>query len=153
MEAYKYDCRSKRKSVVLQSTTMDDNDYKFRQFLAKKPLFTGSDPPTNTDISVSSPSPLSSSSSLSSSLSPSSQSSASSLSSDLSGSSRSTTRDTHSRHSSSSSEEFDSLENTLLERWNTQVQSLALYLLTAWVLNTCPPVKKSGQLDLYLTDF
>jgi hypothetical protein len=106
-----------------------------------------SDLPTNTDMSGSS------SSSSSSSLSPSSRSSVSSLSSDLSGSSRSTTHGTHSRHSSSSSEDFDSVENTLLERWNAQVQSLALYLLTARVLDSCLPVKKLGQLDLYLTNF
>ena len=105
-----------------------------------------SDPQTDTDLSRLSSSSLSSSSS-------SSHSSQSSLSSDLSGSSRSTMC-THSRHSSSSSsEDSDSIEIILFEQWNTQIQSLVLYLLTAWVLNACLPVKKSGQLDLYLTDF
>jgi hypothetical protein len=40
-----------------------------------------------------------------------------------------------------------------LERWDAQVQALAVHLLTARVLDPCPPVKKSGQLDLYLKDF
>ena len=82
-----------------------------------------------------------------------SHSSQSSLSLDLSGSSCSTMH-THSRHSSSSSSKgSDSIEIILFEQWNTQIQSLMLYLLTAWVLNACLPMKKSGQSDLYLTDF
>ena len=88
-------------------------------------------------------------------------SSLSSLSSDSSPSSISSSSDlsgfsslaTHSRHSSSSSDDLDNLEDSLAERWDAQVQSLAIYLLTARVLDPCLPVKKSGQLDLYLTDF
>ena len=106
------------------------------------------DPQTNTDSSRLS----SSSSSLSLFLS-SSHSSQSSLSSDLSGSSCSTMH-IHSRHSFSGSfEDSDNIKIILFKQWNTQIQSLALYLLTAWVLNTCPHVKKSGQLDLYLINF
>ena len=60
---------------------------------------------------------------------------------------------THSRHSSSASEDFKSLEARLWEQWDAQVQALALYILTAQVLKACPPVKKSSQLDLYLTNF
>ena len=56
-------------------------------------------------------------------------------------------------HSSSSSEDFDSLEDKLLEQWDSQIQALAIHLLTAQILEVCPPVKKSGQLDLYLTNF
>ena len=94
----------------------------------------------NTGISLSS----------SSSSSPSSVSSPSSDISDISGS---TSLGTHSRHGSSSSEDFDHLEAQLLEQWDAQIQALAIYLLTAQVLEACPPVKKLGQLDLYLTDF
>jgi hypothetical protein len=59
----------------------------------------------------------------------------------------------HSGHSSSDSGDFDSLEDRLLEQWDTQVQELATYLLTARVLEVCPPVQKLGQLSLYLTNF
>jgi len=44
-------------------------------------------------------------------------------------------------------------EDQLLERWDAQIQSLVTHLLTARILDFSPPVKKSGQLDLYLTDF
>jgi hypothetical protein len=67
---------------------------------------------------------------------------------------------THSRHSSKSSssefssfEDFDHLKDTLLKQWDAQIQSLAIYLLTVRVLEASPPVKKSSQLDLYLTHF
>jgi hypothetical protein len=65
--------------------------------------------------------------------------------------------DTSSGHSSTtsgrSSGDFDSFEDQLLERWDAQIQTLATHLLTARVLDFSPPVKKLGQLDLYLTDF
>ncbi len=65
--------------------------------------------------------------------------------------------DTSSGHSSTtsgrSSGDFDSLEDQLLERWDAQIQSLVTHLLIARILDFSPPVKKSGQLDLYLTDF
>ena len=60
---------------------------------------------------------------------------------------------THLGHSSSSSEDLDSLEDRFAEQWDAQVQALALHLLSARVLEASPPVKKSGQLDLFLTDF
>ena len=110
------------------------------QFLDDLP---SSDGPANTNMSSSSLS-LSSLSSLSS---------ISSLSSDASDRSRSPSLGTHSRNSSSSSEDFDHFEDVLLEQWDAQIQALAIYLLTARVLEACPPVKKSSQLDLYLTDF
>jgi hypothetical protein len=106
------------------------------EFMADLP---SSDPLANTDISESSSS--------SSSASESSVSSGTSDPSDFS------SLGTHSRHSSGSSEDFDSLENQLLERWDAQILTLATYLLTARVLEACPPVKKSSQLDLYLTSF
>ena len=89
----------------------------------------------------------------SSSSSSSSPSSVSSPSSDISNISGSTLLGTCSRHCSSSSEDFNHLEAQLLEQWDAQIQALAIYLLTARVLEACPPVKKSGQLDLYLTNF
>jgi len=107
------------------------------QFLDDLP---SSDTQANADMSSSS----SSQSSLSSVSSPSSGTS------DLSGS---PSPGTHSRHGSGSSDDFDSLEDRLLERWDAQIEALTVYLLTARVLEACPPVKKSGQLDLYLTYF
>ena len=59
----------------------------------------------------------------------------------------------HAGHSSSSSEDFRSLEDRLLERWDDHIQALAVYLLTARVLEACPPVMKSGQIELYLIHF
>jgi hypothetical protein len=59
----------------------------------------------------------------------------------------------HAGHSSSSSEDFSSLEDRLLERWDDHIQALAVYLLTARVLEACPPVMKSGQINLYLIHF
>jgi hypothetical protein len=41
----------------------------------------------------------------------------------------------------------------LLDQWDARTQDLVVFLLTARVLEACPPVKKSSQLDLYLTDF
>jgi hypothetical protein len=91
-----------------------------------------------------------------SSSSPSSPSSASSPSSGISDPSSSPSRrshDTHSGHSSSTSEDFDSFEEQLLQRWDAQFQALVIRLLMARILEACPPVKKSGQLDLFLTHF
>jgi hypothetical protein len=87
--------------------------------------------------------------------SPSSLSSASSLSSDIATSdlSGSPSRSTHLGHTSSSSEDFDTLEDKLSEQWDAQVQALAIHLLSARVLEASPPVNKSGQLHLYLDDF
>lgn len=61
-------------------------------------------------------------------------------------------------HSGSSSSDFedldvDNLEDKLFERWDARIQALAIEILTARVLEVCAPVKKSSQLDLYLTDF
>lgn len=106
------------------------------EFLADLP---SSDPLADTDMSESSW--------------PSSPSSPSSLSSSVSDPSDLASLGTHSRHSSSSFEDFDSLEDRLSEQWDAQLQALVTYLLTARVLEACPPVKKSSQLDLYLTDF
>jgi hypothetical protein len=85
----------------------------------------------------------------------SSLSSVSSLSSDIATSnlSGSPSRSTHLGHSSNSSEDFDDLEDKLLERWDARVQTLAIYLLTARVLEARPPVKKLGQLHLCLSHF
>ena len=88
-----------------------------------------------------------------SSLSTSSSSSISSPSSSISDLSGSPLLGTHLRHGSGSSKDFNHLKAQLLERWDAQIQALAVYLLSAWVLEPCPPVKKSGQLDLYLTNF
>src|SRR5713101_4680995 len=88
---------------------------------------------------------------LSSSLS--SLSSISSPSSGTSDSSSSSPHSSHSEHSPSIFGDLDSLEDTLLDRWDTQTQELAAYLLTTCVLEACPLVKKLGQLGLYLTDF
>jgi hypothetical protein len=62
---------------------------------------------------------------------------------------------THSGYSSSDSEDLDidNLEGKLFEWWNARIQALAIQILTARVLEVCAPVKKSSQLDLYLTDF
>ena len=59
----------------------------------------------------------------------------------------------HAGHSSSSSKDFRSLEDRLLERWDVHIQALAVYLLTARVLEACPPMMKSGQIQLYLIHF
>jgi hypothetical protein len=88
-----------------------------------------------------------------SSSSPSSLSSISSPSSGTSDSSSSSSHSAHLEHSPSIFGDLDSLEDTLLDRWDAQTQELAAYLLTARVLEACPPVKKLGQLGLYLTDF
>jgi hypothetical protein len=53
----------------------------------------------------------------------------------------------------SSSEDFNTLEDKLLKQWDDHIQALAMFLLTMQVLEACPPVKKLGQLDLYLIDF
>src|SRR6266852_8493306 len=71
----------------------------------------------------------------------------------LSLSSGSSSHSSHSEHSPSIFEDLNSLEDTLLDRWNAQTQELAAYLLTACILEACPPVKKLGQLELYLTIF
>ncbi len=103
-----------------------------------------SDAQANADISE-----LSSSLSL---LSP-SPSSASSLSSSISSSSNSLSHhldDTHLGHISSDSEDF---EDKLPQRWDAQVQALVTFLLTSQILDARPPVKKLGQLILYLSDY
>jgi hypothetical protein len=56
-------------------------------------------------------------------------------------------------HSSSDFEDLDRLEDRLFQRWDAQIQALAIQMLSAHVLEACPPVKKMGQLDLYLTHF
>jgi hypothetical protein len=56
-------------------------------------------------------------------------------------------------HSSSSFEDLDLLEDELFQRWDAGIQALAIQLLSARVLEAFPPVKKQGQLDLYLTHF
>ncbi len=88
-------------------------------------------------LSLSSPSPLS----------------ASFLSSSISSSSNSLSHhldDTYLGHISSDSKDF---EDKLPQRWDTQVQALVTFLLTSWILDACPPVKKLGQLVLYLSDY
>ena len=103
-----------------------------------------SDAQANADISE-----LSSSLSLSSP----SPSSASSLSSSISSSSNSLSchsDDTHLGHILSNSEDF---EDELPQRWDAQVQALVTFLLTSQILDARPPVKKLGQLVLYLSDY
>ena len=113
------------------------------QFLDNLPILPSSDAPSqaNSDLSTSSSS------------SPSFLSSVSSPSSDISDYSGSPSLSTHSRHNSGSLEDFDHFEDCFLEQWDAQIQSLALFLLIAQVLKACPPVKKLGQLGLYLTNF
>jgi hypothetical protein len=108
--------------------------FKMAEFFDDLP---SSDPEHATDSS--------SSSSLSSISSPSSLSSSSSDHSDSASSSRSTT--------SFDDFDFDMLERRLMDLWDARVQALATYLLTTRVLELSPPVKKLGQLTLYLNDF
>ena len=61
--------------------------------------------------------------------------------------------DTHMGQSSSDFEDLDRLEDSLFQRWDAQIQVLAIRMLSVQVLEACPPVKKLGQLDLYLTNF
>jgi hypothetical protein len=49
--------------------------------------------------------------------------------------------------------DFDTLEHRLMDLWDARVQALTIYLLTTRVLELSPPVKKLGQLTLYLNDF
>jgi hypothetical protein len=56
-------------------------------------------------------------------------------------------------HGSSDLEDLDRLEDKLFQWWDAQIQALAIQMLSARVLEACPPVKKAGQLDLYLTHF
>ena len=51
------------------------------------------------------------------------------------------------------SEDLDRLEDELFQRWDAQVKALAIQLLSARVLEVSAPVKKAGQLDLFLDDF
>ena len=90
-----------------------------------------------------------------SSASPSSSSLTYSVSSPSSASDRfnSSSLTAHARHRSSSFEDFRSLKDRLLKRWDDHIQALAVYLLTARVLEACPPVMKSGQIELYLIHF
>jgi hypothetical protein len=107
-----------------------------------------SDPESDAQVDTDMPQ---SSSSLSS---PSSASSQSSSISDPSSSSPSHhSHSTHPGHTSSSSGDFDGLEEAFLERCDARVLALADFLLTARVLEAAPPVQKLGQLDLFLTDF
>ena len=85
----------------------------------------------------------------SSSSSPSSISSPSSVSTDSS----SQSSDNNSRQDSSDFEDLDRLEDEMFKRWDARTKALAIQLLSARVLEACPPVKKAGQLDLYLTEF
>ena len=65
-------------------------------------------------------------------------------------------RQTYSGRSSISSDDlefFNDLEDQLLEQWDTQIHALATYLLTACVLEACPPVKKLSQMDLVMIKF
>jgi hypothetical protein len=89
------------------------------------------------------------------SASSSSSSSPSSISSISDVSDTSSSAGTHSRRGSSSSEDLDGLEleERFFRQWDAQTQALAIDMLSARVLEGSPPVKKSGQLDLYLTDF
>src|SRR6266436_4624543 len=83
-------------------------------------------------------------------------SSLSSISSPSSGSSEhssSSSFGVHSEWSSISSGNFNDLENKFVEWWEAQIQGLVSYLLSAQVLQVCPLVKKSGQIDLVLTNF
>ena len=71
----------------------------------------------------------------------------SSISSPSSGSSEcssSSSFGVHSEWSSTSSDDFDDLEDKFVEWWEAQIQGLVSYLLSEWVLQVCPPVKKSG---------
>jgi hypothetical protein len=95
-----------------------------------------SDPEHATDSSSSSLSSISSLSSLSSS---------SSDHSDSASSSRST--------ASFGDFDFNMLDRRLVDLWDARIQALATYLLTTRVLELSPPVKKLGQLTLYLNDF
>jgi hypothetical protein len=56
-------------------------------------------------------------------------------------------------HSSSDFEDLDRLEDEVFQRWDAQIKVLAIQMLSARVLEACPPVKKMGQLDLYMTHF
>jgi hypothetical protein len=51
------------------------------------------------------------------------------------------------------SEDLDRLEDELFQRWDARVKALAIQMLSARVLEACVPVKKAGQLDLYLDNF
>lgn len=84
-----------------------------------------------------------------SSSSPSSVSSPSSASDD----SDSSSSDAESQQSTDESEDSEDLEDVLFKQWDARVQALAIEVLTARVLEPAPPVKKAGQLDLYLNDF
>ena len=50
-------------------------------------------------------------------------------------------------------EDLDRLKDELFQRWDAQVKALAIQLLSARVLEVSAPVKKAGQLDLFLDDF
>lgn len=61
--------------------------------------------------------------------------------------------DTHLSQNSTDTEDLDRLEDEMFQRWDARTKVLAIQLLSARVLEACPPVKKAGQLDLYLTNF
>jgi hypothetical protein len=67
--------------------------------------------------------------------------------------SESSSSESSSRLDSSDSEDLDFVEDEMFQRWDARIKALAIRLLTVRVLEACPPVKKAGQLDLYLTDF
>jgi hypothetical protein len=56
----------------------------------------------------------------------------------------------HSRQDSSDFKDLNCLEDEMFQCWDTRT---VIQLLLASILEACPPVKKAGQLDLYLTDF
>lgn len=116
--------------------------------------FPSSDSQANADDSESPSSSSPSSASASSSVSVSSSSSSSSSSTSSSSNFPSLhSDDTGSQSTSSDSEDFDDFEDELPLRWNAQVLAVVTFLLTARILDSRPPVKKLGQLNLFLTDY
>ena len=83
----------------------------------------------------------------------SSSSSASSLSSASSMSHNSASSSSSTQRTYSDFEDLDRLEDELFHRWDAQIKALAIRMLSVRVLEACPPVKKAGQIDLYLTNF
>ena len=58
----------------------------------------------------------------------------------------------HSSHDYNDFKDLDCLEDEMFQSWDARTKVLTIQLLSAHVLEACPPVKKVGQLDLYLTD-
>jgi hypothetical protein len=92
-----------------------------------------------------------------SSSSSSSSESSSSFVSSISFSSSISHDSTSTQHESSDSGDLDfdleGFETLFFRRWDIQTQALAIEILSARVLEDSPPVKKSGQIDLYLAGF